>query len=156
MAAKIESYRPQRTSRWFALAGNGSKGATFTARSGSNEACNLQTRPSLSTKEIDMQSGPITNTADLIHTDDLFSRIKWLEQELNYRCSDDYSEELKALKSLARTVETTTSERTYQRSAELIRDSYLPEYRKGLDEAARANTKFSSVDFDGVTYWLRH
>ena len=103
-----------------------------------------------------MQSGPITNTADLIHTDGLFSRIKWLEQELNYRCSDEYSEELKALKSLARTVETTTSERTYQRSAELIRDSYLPEYRKGLDEAARANTKFSSVDFDGVTYWLRH
>ena len=44
-----------------------------------------------------MQSGPITNTADLIHTDDLFSRIKWLEQELNYRCSDEYSEELKAL-----------------------------------------------------------
>jgi hypothetical protein len=103
-----------------------------------------------------MQSGPITNTADLIHTDDLFSRIQWLEQELNYRCSDEYSEELNALKSLARTVETTTSERTYQRSAELIRDTHLPEYRKGLDEAARANTKFSSVDFDGVTYWLRH
>jgi hypothetical protein len=103
-----------------------------------------------------MQSGPITNTADLIHTDDLFSRIQWLEQELNYRCSDEYSEELKALKSLARTVDTTTSERTYQRSAELIRDTHLPEYRKGLDEAARANTKFSSVDFDGVTYWLRH
>jgi hypothetical protein len=103
-----------------------------------------------------MQSGPITNTADLIHTDNLFSRIQWLEQELNYRCSDEYSEELKALKSLARTVETTTSERTYQRSAELIRDSHLPEYRKGLDEVARANTKFSSVDFNGVTYWLRH
>jgi hypothetical protein len=103
-----------------------------------------------------MQSGPIANTADFIHTDDLFSRIKWLEQELNYRCSDEYSQELKALKSLARTIETTTSERTYQRSAELIRDSYLPEYRKGLDELARANTKFSSVDFDGVTYWLRH
>jgi hypothetical protein len=108
------------------------------------------------TKEIDMESRRITNTADLIHTDELFSRIKWLEQELNYRCNDEYSEELKALKSLARTVETTTSEQTYQRSAELIRDSYLAEYRKGLDETARANTKFSSVDFDGVTYWLRH
>lgn len=103
-----------------------------------------------------MESGPISNTANLIHTDDLFSRIKWLEQELNYRCTDAYSEELKALKSLARTVETTTSEQTYQRSAELIRDSHLAEYRKCLDEAARANTKFSSVDFDGVTYWLRH
>jgi hypothetical protein len=103
-----------------------------------------------------MESGPISNTADLIHTDDLFARIKWLEQELNYRCTDEYSEELKALKSLARTVETTTSEQTYQRSAELIRDSYLAEYRKGLDETARANTKFSSVDFDGVTYWLRN
>ena len=103
-----------------------------------------------------MESAPITNTADLIHTDDLFSRIKWLEQELNYRCTDEYSEELKALKSLARTIETTTSEQTYQRSAELIRDSYLAEYRKDLDETARANVKFSSVDFDGVTYWLRH
>ena len=103
-----------------------------------------------------MESAPITNTADQIHTDDLFSRIKWLEQELNYRCTDEYSEELKALKSLARTIETTTSEQTYQRSAELIRDSYLAEYRKDLDEAARANVKFSSVDFDGVTYWLRH
>ena len=103
-----------------------------------------------------MESAPITNTADQIHTDDLFSRIKWLEQELNYRCTDEYSEELKALKSLARTIETTTSEQTYQRSAELIRDSYLAEYRKYLDEAARANVKFSSVDFDGVTYWLRH
>ena len=78
------------------------------------------------------------------------------EQELNYRCTDEYSEELKALKSLARTIETTTSEQTYQRSAELIRDSYLAEYRKDLDETARANVKFSSVDFDGVTYWLRH
>ena len=103
-----------------------------------------------------MESAPITNTADQIHTDDLFSRIKWLEQELNYRCTDEYSEELKALKSLARTIETTTSEQTYQRSAELIRDSYLAEYRKDLDETARANVKFSSVDFDGVTYWLRH
>ena len=103
-----------------------------------------------------MESAPITNTADQRHTDDLFSRIKWLEQELNYRCTDEYSEELKALKSLARTIETTTSEQTYQRSAELIRDSYLAEYRKDLDETARANVKFSSVDFDGVTYWLRH
>ena len=103
-----------------------------------------------------MESAPITNTADQIHTDDLFSRIKWLEQELNYRCTDEYSEELKALKSLARTIETTTSEQTYQRSAELIRDSYLAEYRKDLDETARANVKFSSVDFDGVTYCLRH
>ncbi|WON73978.1 hypothetical protein [Nitrosospira sp. Is2] len=103
-----------------------------------------------------MESKPITNTADLVHTDDLFARIKWLEQELNYRCTDEYSEELKALKSLARNVENITSEHTYQRSAELIRDGYLPEYRKGLDEAARGNAKFSSVDFDGVTYWLRH
>ena len=43
-----------------------------------------------------MESEPITNTEDLIHTDDLFARIKWLEQELNYRCTDEHSEELKA------------------------------------------------------------
>jgi hypothetical protein len=103
-----------------------------------------------------MESRRITNTADLIHTDELFSRIKWLEQELNYRCTDEHAKELQALMALAKSVETTTSEQTYQRSAELIRDSYLPTYRKGLDEAARGNVQFSSVDFGGVTYWLRN
>lgn len=104
-----------------------------------------------------METGPITNKADLIHTDDLYSRIKWLEQELNYRCTDEHSKELQALMALAKNLETiTTLESTYQRSGELIRDSYLPIYRQGLDEVARGNVQFSSVDFGGVPYWLRN
>ena len=49
-----------------------------------------------------METGPITNNADVIHTDDLYSRIKWLEQELNYRCTDEHSRELQALMALAK------------------------------------------------------
>ena len=63
-----------------------------------------------------MEPGPITKNADVIHTDDLYSRIKWLEQELNYRCTDEHSRELQALMALAKSVEATTS-KTLTRAA---------------------------------------
>jgi hypothetical protein len=101
-----------------------------------------------------MASIPITNTANTINSKDLFARIKWLEQELNYRCSDEYSEELKSLKVLAENVEAVASASTYEPGSNLVRDSYLQEYK--AMEPASGNTRFSPVDFDGIRYWLRH
>ena len=102
-----------------------------------------------------MDSKPISNTINRINSKDLFARINWLEQQLNYRCSDEYSEELKVLEVFARNVETDASVSTYERGSDLIRDSYLQEY-KATEEAAQGNSRFSPVDFNGVTYWLRH
>src|SRR5688500_18561650 len=102
-----------------------------------------------------MESKPISNTANIINSKDLFARIKKLEQELNYRCSDEYSEELKALKVFAENVEAVASVSTYEPGSELIRDSNMEEY-KAMEEPARGNARFSPVDFNGVSYWLRH
>ena len=102
-----------------------------------------------------MESKPIANTANTINSKDLFARINWLEQQLNYRCSDEYSEELKALKALAINVEGTASVSTFAPGSELVRDSYLQEYR-AMEDPAKGNAQFSPVDFNGVTYWLRH
>lgn len=101
-----------------------------------------------------MASIPITNTANTIKSKDLFARIKWLEQELNYRCSDEYSEELKSLKVFVENVEAVASASTYEPGSDLVRDSYLQEYK--AMEPARGNTRFSPVDYDGIRYWLRH
>ena len=102
-----------------------------------------------------MEPELITNTANIIKSKDLFARIKKLEQELNYRCSDEHSEELKALKVFAENVEAIASVSTYEPGSELIRDSYMEEY-KAMEEPARGNARFSPVDFNGVSYWLRH
>ena len=56
-----------------------------------------------------MVSRPITNTENIIHSKDLFMRINWLQQQLNYRCSDDYSAELKALNAFVRNIEAAAS-----------------------------------------------
>ena len=102
-----------------------------------------------------MEPKPITNTANIIKSKDLFARIKKLEQELNYRCSDEHSEELKTLKVFAENVEAVASASTYEPGSELVRDSYMEEY-KAMEEPSRGNARFSPVDFDGVSYWLRH
>jgi|SRR5687768_5303523 len=102
-----------------------------------------------------MESRPITNMTNTINSKDLFARIKWLEQELNYRCSDEYSEELKALKVFVENVEAVASASTYEPGSELVRDSYMEEY-KAMEEPSRGNARFSPVDFNGVSYWLRH
>ena len=49
--------------------------------------------------------GPISNSVNVINTKDLLARIHWLEEALNYRCTDEYSEELKRLRTLAEHVE---------------------------------------------------
>ncbi|SCY31441.1 hypothetical protein SAMN05216420_104210 [Nitrosospira sp. Nl5] len=106
-----------------------------------------------------MESRPITNTQNLINSRDLFARIKWLEQELNYRCSDEYSEELKALKSFVENIQANASASTYEQGADLIRDSYFQEYAKAREESDAPDAPraaFSPVDFNGIIYWLRH
>ena len=102
-----------------------------------------------------MESKPISNTANIINSKDLFARIKKLEQELNYRCSDEYSEELKTLKLFAENVEAVASASTYEPGSELIRDSYMEE-GKAIEAPSRGNARFSPVDLNGVGYWQRH
>ena len=105
-----------------------------------------------------MVSRPITNTENIIHSRDLFTRINWLQQQLNYRCSDEYSEELKALNAFARNMETVASVSTHDSGTDLIRDSYLEEYSKtpgGSDTANSDGMAFTPVDFNGTSYWLR-
>jgi hypothetical protein len=106
-----------------------------------------------------MESRAIVNTENIITTRELFARINRLKQELNYHCSDEYSKELKALEILERNVEAAASVSTYEPGSDLVRDRYLEEYTKavqmrpGMPNADEV--RFRSVDFDGITYWLR-
>lgn len=106
-----------------------------------------------------MESRAIVNTENIITTGELFARINRLKQELNYHCSDEYSKELKALEILERNVEAVASVSTYEPGSDLVRDSYLEEYKKAVQMLpGMPNTdevRFRPVDFDGITYWLR-
>ncbi|SCX86200.1 hypothetical protein [Nitrosospira sp. Nsp13] len=105
-----------------------------------------------------MESKPITNTARIINSGDLRTRISWLKQALNYRFSEEYSKELKALNAFERNIEPVASFSTYAPGADLIRDSDFEEYKKTMEEQNTADVSraaFSPVDFNGVIYWLR-
>jgi len=102
-----------------------------------------------------MDPKPISNTINIINSKDLFTRINWLEQALNYRCSDAYSEELKALQIFAKNVDTAASVSTYDKGSNLIRNSYFEDYRKVLEGTNVEAVRFAPVDFDGVIYWLQ-
>ncbi len=106
-----------------------------------------------------MESRAIINTGNIITTKELFTRINRLKQELNYHCSDEYSKELKALEILERNVEAAATVSTYEPGSDLVRDSYLEEYKKSVSTLpGTENTDaahFRPVDFGGVTYWLR-
>lgn len=102
-----------------------------------------------------MEPRLITNTENIINTRDLFTRINWLEQALNYRCSDEFSEELKVLKEFAGNIEDVASVTTYDEGTDLVRDSYLEEYQ-AMEDPDKGNAPLSPVDFKGVNYWLRH
>ncbi len=97
----------------------------------------------------------ISNTINIINSKDLFTRINWLEQELNYRCSDEYSEELKALQVFARNIDAAASVSTYDRGSTLIRNSYFEDYRKVLEATNTEAARFAPVDFASVIYWLQ-
>lgn len=105
-----------------------------------------------------MESTPITNIANIINSRDLLTRISWLKQELNYRFSEEYSKELKALNAFERHIDPVASFSTYAPGADLIRDSYFEEYKKAMEEQDTTDVSkasFSPVDFNGVIYWLR-
>ena len=106
-----------------------------------------------------MESRAIVNTENIITTKELFARINRLKQELNYHCSDEYSKELKALEILERNVEAAASVSTYEPGSDLVRDSYLEEYKKAVQMLSGTpnadEVRFRPVDFDGITYWLR-
>lgn len=104
-----------------------------------------------------MESKSITNIDNIINSRDLLIRISWLKQELNYRFSEEYSEELKALNALERNIDPIASFSTYAPGTDLIRDSYLEEYKKSMggQETDMSKAAFSPVDFNGVIYWLR-
>jgi len=100
----------------------------------------------------------ISKTDNVINTKDLLARINWLEQALNYRCSDEYSEELKALRTLEEHIEAVASTATYEEGSDLIRDNYLQEYMRATESADSegvSGSAFSPIDFDGEIYWLR-
>ncbi|GAB1719208.1 MAG: hypothetical protein NTAFB09_09390 [Nitrosospira sp.] len=105
-----------------------------------------------------MEHKPITNTQNVINSKELLTRINWLEQQLNYRCSDDYSEELKALNAFARNIEAAASVSTYDSGVNLIRDSAFENHANGKNAEgtgkALCREDCHSVDFGGVTYWL--
>ncbi|HKX52732.1 MAG TPA: hypothetical protein VJM47_02920 [Nitrosospira sp.] len=102
-----------------------------------------------------MDSKPINNTINIISSKELFTRINWLEQELNYRYSDAYSEELKALQAFAKNVDAAASVSTYNKGSNLIRSSYLEDYKKVMEGTSKEAARFAPVDFDGVIYWLQ-
>jgi hypothetical protein len=106
-----------------------------------------------------MESRPITNTENIINSKDLFTRINWLEQQLNYRFSDEHSEELKTLNAFAKNIDAAASVSTYEPGTDLIRDNCLDEYAKAAQVSDTAKdtsrTAFSPVDFNGAIYWLR-
>lgn len=99
-----------------------------------------------------MESSPITDSNEIIRSTDLFTRINWLRQALNYRFSKAYAKELEALQAFRKNVEAVSSASTYNPGADLVRDSHLEEYKK----AVGGNSEYSRVDFGGVIYWLRH
>jgi hypothetical protein len=99
----------------------------------------------------------MSNTDNVINTKALLARVNWLEQALNYRCSDEYSEELKKLRELAEQVEAVASPTAYEEGSDLIRDGYLQQYMKAIESAdpeSISGLTFSPINFDGAVYWL--
>lgn len=114
----------------------------------------------------------VSNSQDVIDSRDIIARIEELEADPESNTADEGSE-LVALKSLAEEGEGSPD---WQYGETLIRDSHFKEYAQELaedcgmldkedkwpytcidwDHAARElRYDYFSVDFDGVTYWVR-
>lgn len=114
----------------------------------------------------------ITNVKDIIDSRDVIARIEDLQETDNL--DDEEKEELKTLLSLAKEAEGCAPDWLYGEA--LIRDSYFTEYAQQLAEdcgmvsedakwpnnhldwdaaAEELQQDYASVDFDGVTYWIR-
>lgn len=114
----------------------------------------------------------ISNSDDVIDSRDVIARIEELES-LGDERDDELNDELQALQSLS---DEANSADDWKYGATLIRDSYFKEYAQELaeeldliksnaywpyncidwDQAAKdLQVDYSSVEFDGVTYWVR-
>lgn len=127
------------------------------------------------------RSKEITNSEDVIDSRDVIGRIEYLESErdglegeaLAEWNESDEANELKALQALADEA-SGSPDWTYGKA--LIRDSYFEEYARELaddigavpdnlswpctcidwEQAAwELQMDYMSVDFDGITYWIR-
>jgi hypothetical protein len=113
----------------------------------------------------------ITNNEDILDTRDLLERIDYLEGTED----EEEQEELSVLQALIEEVRQYSGEAP-EDGATLIRDTYFEEYAMQLAEengaisphlewplthidwesaAQELQNDYSSVDFDGVTYWVR-
>lgn len=120
----------------------------------------------------------ISNTADIIDSRDIIARIEELKAEYDAEAfednlDEDEREELLVLKSLAEEAENCCS---WADGETLIRDTYFEQYAVDYaDDIGAVGTEdqwplshidwkaaaddlrqdFSSVDYDGATYWVR-
>jgi hypothetical protein len=115
----------------------------------------------------------ITNNEDVIDSRDVIERIDYLETD-EEALDEDERDELTALRALAAEAEGYAAD--WQYGETLIRDTYFKDYAMELaedigaidsnaswpntcidwDQAARElQYDYTSVDFDGVTYWIR-
>ena len=120
-----------------------------------------------------MKTTSIDNSADIIDSRDIIERIAYLEIDPGNNDEEDAAE-LAALKSLEEDAEGYCPD--WRHGASLIRDTYFEEYARQLAEdigaidrnatwpachidweaAAEAlQQDYTSVEFDGVTYWVR-
>lgn len=86
----------------------------------------------------------INNSDDVIDSRDVIARIEELEG-MDSR-DDDEAAELATLQSLASDGEGYSD---WKYGAQLVRDSYFE------DHARELRMDYSSIEFDGVTYWVR-
>jgi hypothetical protein len=117
----------------------------------------------------------ISNSEDIIDSRDIIARIDELTELLEGADPEDYSDEREELAALQALSDDARSD-DWRYGATLIRDSYFQEYAEQLAddigaidrnaswplnfinwEAAADALKadYTSVEFDGVTYWVR-
>ena len=118
---------------------------------------------------------PIDNGQDIIDSRDVIERVAELTKKAeDVGLTDEERDELDALADLASEAEGYTSDWVYGEA--LIRDSYFEEYARELADdigaidanaswplgcidweraASELQQDYTSVDFDGVTYWTR-
>ena len=117
----------------------------------------------------------ISNTDDTIDSRDVIERIAELETELSDGTIEpDDRDQLTALKALASDADGYASD--WQHGEQLIRDSYFEDFAQELAEdigainaeaawpnncidwvraARELRMDYTSVEYDGVTYWIR-
>lgn len=117
-----------------------------------------------------------SNTDDVIDSRDIIRRIEELESDIvaGVALTEDEAEELASLKAFAAEAADATSE--WEHGATFIRDDYFEDYAQDLaqdigamkdvdtwpltcidwEKAARElQYDYTSVEWDGVTYWVR-